>query len=319
MPRMDSFVCARKHVRSTVDDPRPECTLYVGTEKLSDDGGYRTVLHVGEDLSIPLVGDAAHRYAIAVITLACQATHDAAIYNQWVFGFKAEPRMAYEVVIEGLRPDRPPGDTDIPAPLRMKPSVRVVEETGLAYGVIELLAPAAVADGSLDTASAYRHALNVLEGRAISDLDSAYGSYLTQAADAQHAESAVGELQMWVHTDVFEPEPTSKRLARELRIAGAPPEMVERAFNGFYDVWQSELVAPELQLVADLQAAGLHDMARRAADGEWEGTNAEADQWAASAQGKQNFADLFKGASRLTAPKTARKSTRHQGRKKRRR
>jgi hypothetical protein len=74
-------------------------------------------------------------------------------------------------------------------------------------------------------------------------------------------------------------EPTTERLATALEAAGAPPGMVDRARAGYYDDFKSELATPCIQLVADLRAAGLDELAARAIDGEFDGTPEESAAW----------------------------------------
>ena len=71
---------------------------------------------------------------------------------------------------------------------------------------------------------------------------------------------------------------TKERLAQELHGAGLL-EMEKKARAGHYDDYESPLVTPCIQLVADLTAAGRRDLAERAMDGEWDGTREEAEAW----------------------------------------
>lgn len=89
--------------------------------------------------------------------------------------------------------------------------------------------------------------------------------------------------------------PTSERLAQDLEAAGAPGAMIARAREGYYDDFRSELAFPCVQLVTDLRAAGLHALAARATQGEWDATPAEADAWARSPEGRQTFGELLRG------------------------
>ena len=72
---------------------------------------------------------------------------------------------------------------------------------------------------------------------------------------------------------------TKEKLARALMEANAPAQMVERARAGFYDDYESESATPIRNLVSDLQANGLGDLARRAVCGEFDSTREEAEQW----------------------------------------
>jgi len=74
-------------------------------------------------------------------------------------------------------------------------------------------------------------------------------------------------------------EPTTERLAKALEQANAPADMIKNARAGYYDDFKSELEMPIFQLVRDLQCAVLPDLARRALNGEFDGTPAESEAW----------------------------------------
>lgn len=292
--------------------------VWIGTQRLG--AGYRAVLNLTDDVAIPLVGDVADRYANAVLVMVSRAVHDAAVFNQWVHGrLKVPPQVAYKIIKEGLEPDRPPVDADIPEPLRLGPGIRISEETGRARGVLYLHSPAELVDTAMDAGEAHQHALHVLQMRACADLDTAYAAYLAGAHDQTVAAFMVHELQLWL--DDGSPEPTSRRLARDLTEAGAPPEIVSDALASRYDDYKSELAAPCGQLVADLRAAGREDLASRAIGGEWDGSKADADEWAASPQGQAIFAELLCGAKAAAKqpPTTKPRPAHSRGTKRRRR
>lgn len=73
--------------------------------------------------------------------------------------------------------------------------------------------------------------------------------------------------------------PTKERLARALEAEGVPVSIVAQARQGYYDDYESEIATPQMTLVADLQAHGFMLLAKRAMDGEWDGTKAEAEAW----------------------------------------
>lgn len=87
--------------------------------------------------------------------------------------------------------------------------------------------------------------------------------------------------------------PTTERLALALEQAGAPPYMVQRAREGYYDDYRSPLAGPIMQLVADAKTERLWDIATRAANGEFDGTREEAEEWAWSAEGQETFRRFF--------------------------
>jgi hypothetical protein len=80
---------------------------------------------------------------------------------------------------------------------------------------------------------------------------------------------------------------TPERLAAALRAAGAP-------VAGYYDDFLSELTFPIRRLVDDARGAGLHTIAHRAMDGEFDATPDEAAAWAESAAGRAAFGAVVK-------------------------
>lgn len=86
------------------------------------------------------------------------------------------------------------------------------------------------------------------------------------------------ELEESLNIDV-EAISTKEKLALALVASGAPSEMIEKAKQGYYDDYESELAAPIVQLVADLQAAGLEELRQKAIDGEFDGTPEESEAW----------------------------------------
>jgi len=90
---------------------------------------------------------------------------------------------------------------------------------------------------------------------------------------------------------------TRERLAEAMTEAGCPDRLISNARAGFYDDYLSPLAFPIHRLVADLRAAGQPGLARRAMDGDFDGTREEADAWAASPEGQQAFRDLLGGGA----------------------
>lgn len=89
--------------------------------------------------------------------------------------------------------------------------------------------------------------------------------------------------------------PTSERLARALREAGAPPPMIIAARDGHYDDYRSPLAMPLTQLVADCRAIGLHELVGRVIAGEFDATKEEADAWALGPEGQATFREFLEG------------------------
>jgi hypothetical protein len=92
-----------------------------------------------------------------------------------------------------------------------------------------------------------------------------------------------------------ETKPTTERLAEALKEAGAPPDMISKALEGYYDDYKSPLAMPETQLLIDAREHGLTSIAEGVMNGEWDATTEEADAWAASPDGQEVFRELFGG------------------------
>lgn len=94
---------------------------------------------------------------------------------------------------------------------------------------------------------------------------------------------------------------TRDKLAAELRKVGAvasPENRVKyltfaaRAETGEFDDFSEAHACPITQLHQELTAAGLIKFAARVADGEFDATKEESDEWAASPAGQATFATL---------------------------
>lgn len=72
--------------------------------------------------------------------------------------------------------------------------------------------------------------------------------------------------------------PTSERLAQVLESHGLH-DMAKRARECYYDDFQSPLATPIAQLVLDLFTAKQEELAKRAMNGEWDGTKEEGELW----------------------------------------
>lgn len=99
-------------------------------------------------------------------------------------------------------------------------------------------------------------------------------------------------------------ENSKQKLARYLRVAGLE-EMAKQAERGYYHDFESPLTFPEMQLEQDLrEARDAHNrdfqrymMIERIrvlhiADGAFDATKEESDEWAASPEGRAAFAEL---------------------------
>lgn len=89
---------------------------------------------------------------------------------------------------------------------------------------------------------------------------------------------------------------TRDKLASELRKVAekASPEnaakyeaFAKRAETGEFDDYASTYVCPVTQLYAELMKAGFHKFAARVANGEFDATKEESDEWARSPEGQE--------------------------------
>lgn len=93
---------------------------------------------------------------------------------------------------------------------------------------------------------------------------------------------------------------TKDYLAGELEKAGLH-QMAAKAREGYYHDFLSPLALPEMQLEADLRAAGTAEaeaLRQRHLNGDFDASIAESDEWAASADGKAAFDQLVGPKSR---------------------
>jgi hypothetical protein len=83
-----------------------------------------------------------------------------------------------------------------------------------------------------------------------------------------------------------------EKLARALAEEGAPAGMIRAARESRWDDFRSEYPFPQMLLVRDLQANGLAHLVPRVLAGEFDGTQAEADEWMRSEDGQQAIGDM---------------------------
>ncbi len=100
-------------------------------------------------------------------------------------------------------------------------------------------------------------------------------------------------------------EQAAYRLADAIEAASGSKWLQHRARDGWYDDFRSPDPMPISTLVRDLRKAGLHDLARRAMDGEFDATSAESKAWGESAEGRQVFAELVGGGRVGAMPRPA--------------
>jgi hypothetical protein len=77
------------------------------------------------------------------------------------------------------------------------------------------------------------------------------------------------------------------KLTEALQLIKAPDWMIEKARTGYYSDFESPLETPIGQLVTDCRDNGLHGIALRAMNGEFDATKEESDAWANSEEGKK--------------------------------
>ena len=94
-------------------------------------------------------------------------------------------------------------------------------------------------------------------------------------------------------------ERTRDRLAAELRKIDASPQnaakyeaFAKRAETGEFDDYADTYVCPITQLYTELVAAGLIKFAQRVANGEFDASKEESDEWARSPQGQAAAKEL---------------------------
>lgn len=90
---------------------------------------------------------------------------------------------------------------------------------------------------------------------------------------------------------------TKDFLAQELRKAGLE-DMAAKAETGYYHDYLSPLDFPEMQLAHDLAAVGTEAalaLRSRHLNGEFDASEEESDEWAASAEGQAAFKELLSG------------------------
>jgi len=89
---------------------------------------------------------------------------------------------------------------------------------------------------------------------------------------------------------------TKDKLAQALTEAGLH-EMAAKAAEGWYHDFLSPLDLPEMQLDADLYAAGTPEalaLRRRHHDGEFDASVEESDEWAKSAEGQETLRRIIR-------------------------
>lgn len=170
--------------------------LWVRSDVMPD-GTYGVAINVGADRSWPLNRDRAVAYAVACVTRATEAEHDAAVFA----AFKAtgmDDRTAGMFVVQGIRPDRP-DDHSATEPLRF------VGALGLKVGPFIKMELDGQPCGEMTTADLIDHAMGVLKTLAAADLDAALLRTLRGPVglNEERARAVVGSLaQHWPTSEV---------------------------------------------------------------------------------------------------------------------
>lgn len=109
---------------------------------------------------------------------------------------------------------------------------------------------------------------------------------------------------------------TRERLAVALAVANVPTSVIRRARAGEFDDYLSDDPFALLTLATELEQNGYNELAQRVRDGEFDGTKAEADAWAASSEGKLAIAEVFGGPWSAEPPAGNRAERRRKARRK---
>ena len=95
-------------------------------------------------------------------------------------------------------------------------------------------------------------------------------------------EGRIAERRRWRRAMSDDTRPTTERLAAALEAAGAPPDMIAKARDGYYDDYKSPRTFPKTELRNDARRHGLTGIVEGVLSGEWDATEAEVDAWAAT-------------------------------------
>jgi hypothetical protein len=178
----------------------PQHLLVSSDRAPNSDGGYVTTVSLGDDITLTLTRDQAVRYVTAVVGVAEQAAHDAAVLGQLcAVANPANPRdpdtvRAAAVIVAELRSDRPPVDDAATRPLVYRSGVSA--KAGKPFVQVAVPSRRDGAAAQLDITNVYEHALYVLTCAHTVDLDAAYYRLLRgqMDTDANTAAGAVADL-----------------------------------------------------------------------------------------------------------------------------
>jgi len=96
---------------------------------------------------------------------------------------------------------------------------------------------------------------------------------------------------------------STDRLVAALKEAGAPADLVLLAVADAFHDFRSSSATPIIDLVRRCERAGLHAIAGRAKDGEFDADRAESDEWLKSRDGQATMKRLLGEVSSRGAPK----------------
>lgn len=149
-----------------------DSTIWVKTSLNPMTNSYFVEIEYDADRSRSVTPARAMAYAATVFQLAQQAEHDAAVFSQMILTLGiAEMEVAR--LIEDLRKDRPPLNTDVLKPLGLTPGVTIKGKPFLALLLDD------VQVGQWSPTDAREHAAYLLECVQAADMDSAYFRMLT--------------------------------------------------------------------------------------------------------------------------------------------
>lgn len=140
------------------------------------DGTYTACVEVGEDQAFPLDRQRAQAYAVAVLTAAMHAEHDAAVVAQFLAIGLTQDHATQAIAV--MRQRRLPVDDAATEPLQFIPGVSLFTGDPFIHLLLE-----GKAFCQLRPADAVEHALYVLRILTAADVDGVYYRYLAQDLD----------------------------------------------------------------------------------------------------------------------------------------
>lgn len=149
--------------------------IWVISDLAPDGATYLPVVHLGEDIALPLEGDKAIAYAVTVQGAAERAAYDEIVLDQLLEMVGGDRMDVLAAAMTAMREGRPPLDDDATAPFRFEPFVSAFNRQGGIFLWVngERYAQWTVVD-------ARQHAAHVLQVHSGVPLDAAYRRLLTE-------------------------------------------------------------------------------------------------------------------------------------------